>query len=831
MTPSVRPLLVPASPTALATDPETTTMTAIATVTAVLSPGKKKIRLKKKAIIASRLVGLADDRSANVGHGGNDTLLRPISILRPPAAPETDAEEAQDGGSGARTPTASGLTLTGKKGKRIGRKEREREKAKKDKEREKSQTDGVLPKLPGNLEDEFEFTFELEKDEDEDEDDEDEEEDIAFSSSSNSGQPSVGLTRGERAHIHRSLAAGVYKSTPTTPGTRTPKVRGADITGGMVDESGPKPREKKKKVRTRASKTLIHSQSFPDLKVDNTPGEGTSDTGGQGKKETKEKVRKHEVTATTPEIFKQDKRSRLIGLARKLQQLFPEQQADLGKVVNRLENRTQRRNGPEETNPVANSNGKRGKGHVRIESVSTDLPEDDEEQMEEPDGSEELDPRGRPPRKGDTLIHIFVDHSNILIGLLSHLKRHPPLKPTRIMGRPLPEIPKKSTHARSLSNSKSTPASAFSAVKPSSSRPLPVPMPTNGKKKPVPVPVPAPVLDFEGTDTYPIPLPSFATAARKNGMESRSLPSGSILNTYMLNKAGRDEDETNSDGYSTGDRDELVTAPRWPKEEPGEKEKRTPRHMWHAALALILERGRPVTRRVIVASSPLYQPMDGVERLGYEVRVYIRVPDLGDGMDRERHKDRDFKNGSGKSSGGSKSIQTSPSKSSLWSTSTPKKGLGHRRHLSGSTSAESGSGTGGKVAQLLGSSNLKSHHESTPSLATATSAKVKYREQGVDELLQLKLHQALAATDEVPEGATIVLATGDGNVGQFNEDGFLGPVRTALRRGWKVELYAWEDGLSRSWRREFGEGSEWGRKGMFRIIGMEQFASGLVESA
>lgn len=73
-----------------------------------------------------------------------------------------------------------------------------------------------------------------------------------------------------------------------------------------------------------------------------------------------------------------------------------------------------------------------------------------------------------------------------------------------------------------------------------------------------------------------------------------------------------------------------------------------------------------------------------------------------------------------------------------------------------------------------------------------------------------------------------------------------GPIRTALRRGWKVELYAWEDGLSerrnltlvfllilsllgRAWRREFGEGTEWGRKGMFRVIGMEQFASSLVE--
>ena len=33
--------------------------------------------------------------------------------------------------------------------------------------------------------------------------------------------------------------------------------------------------------------------------------------------------------------------------------------------------------------------------------------------------------------------------------------------------------------------------------------------------------------------------------------------------------------------------------------------------------------------RVVVTSSPLYQPMDEIERLGYELRVYVRVPDLG----------------------------------------------------------------------------------------------------------------------------------------------------------------------------------------------------------
>jgi len=35
----------------------------------------------------------------------------------------------------------------------------------------------------------------------------------------------------------------------------------------------------------------------------------------------------------------------------------------------------------------------------------------------------------------------------------------------------------------------------------------------------------------------------------------------------------------------------------------------------------------------------------------------------------------------------------------------------------------------------------------------------------------------------------------------------------------------------RSWRREFGAASEWGRRGMFRVIGMEQFANSLLEAS
>ena len=176
-------------------------------------------------------------------------------------------------------------------------------------------------------------------------------------------------------------------------------------------------------------------------------------------------------------------------------------------------------------------------------------------------------------------------------------------------------------------------------------------------------------------------------------------------------------------------------------------------------------------------------------------------------MDRERRRDR-----SSSLNGRNKSAQSSPANAVSFSglplpAKNQRQVLDHVRRVSGNTSAESGGGGGSGNAS--GGASIAND--------TPPQGKIKYREQGVDELLQLKLHQALAATDEVPEGSTIVLATGDGNMGQFNEEGFLGlprlffvlrqlrltprvlmigPVRTALRRGWKVELYAWEDGLS-----------------------------------
>ncbi|KAJ6494048.1 hypothetical protein C8R47DRAFT_1184999 [Mycena vitilis] len=273
----------------------------------------------------------------------------------------------------------------------------------------------------------------------------------------------------------------------------------------------------------------------------------------------------------------------------------------------------------------------------------------------------------------------------------------------------------------------------------------------------------------------------------------------------------------------------LTYLKRYPRTHLNHASSSSTSHLSHAALALVLERGRRISRRVLVTSSPLYQPMDTAERLGYEVRVYARVPDLGDGQDRlpTLRNPRWGPNGNNNSNSNGVGGDASGANANGGGSENGngngngnggggRKRKGHVRRVSGSTGSNS---TESEQAAGLGMG--------------MNAARVRYREQGVDELLQLKLHQALAALDgPPPPGATIVLATGDGNVGQFNEDGFLGPVRTALKKGWRVELYAWEEGLSRAWMREFGEWTkpvDGEATGRFRVVGMEQFAGELLE--
>jgi len=271
--------------------------------------------------------------------------------------------------------------------------------------------------------------------------------------------------------------------------------------------------------------------------------------------------------------------------------------------------------------------------------------------------------------------------------------------------------------------------------------------------------------------------------------------------------------------------------------------------LYFPALTLILERGRLINRRVLATSSPLYQNMDSAKELGYEVHVYVRVPeqpqDATSGTDHNAStNDTSSTNGPSALGLGLKNVkQRKPVNVPTLHTNTPPS-----VSVSGRASIESDPGHSPITTPRVINDNIRpqGHARSTsiPSSAnisisssfpSATSmagsanlGRVRYREQGVDELLQLKLHQALLSpdADPLPAGATIVLATGDGASGQFNEDGFVGAIRTALNKGWRVELYGWASGISNLW---WKVKDEEGKEGRLLISTIDHFAGDLLE--
>jgi hypothetical protein len=107
----------------------------------------------------------------------------------------------------------------------------------------------------------------------------------------------------------------------------------------------------------------------------------------------------------------------------------------------------------------------------------------------------------------------------------------------------------------------------------------------------------------------------------------------------------------------------------------------------------------------------------------------------------------------------------------------------------------------------------------TPSTPSAP----KWVEQGVDELLHLKMCQSLLDT-AVP--GIMVLATGDGAAAEMS-DGFLAHVERALRLGWKVELISWRQQTNGGYKsRAFKQ--QWGDQ--FTIIELDDFLEDLIDT-
>lgn len=180
--------------------------------------------------------------------------------------------------------------------------------------------------------------------------------------------------------------------------------------------------------------------------------------------------------------------------------------------------------------------------------------------------------------------------------------------------------------------------------------------------------------------------------------------------------------------------------------------------MSFANLALIMERGRQAAKRVLVGSDHL-PSVDEAERLGYEACILERVHKV-------------------------KSI-------------TPRRTIKSQKYASSFQGGSSGPET------------------------VATSGE-RWVEQGVDEILHLKILESILDT---VHPATIVLATGDAAVAEFS-GGFMKMVERGLQRGWNVELVSFSQGTSNAYRKKDFR-IRWGDQ--FKLVELDRYLEELFE--
>ena len=188
------------------------------------------------------------------------------------------------------------------------------------------------------------------------------------------------------------------------------------------------------------------------------------------------------------------------------------------------------------------------------------------------------------------------------------------------------------------------------------------------------------------------------------------------------------------------------------------------------ALVLLMERKRPVSKRVLAGSLPLVPAFEMARAVGYELNILDKV----------------FK---------AKEVKISPKGKSKNST---KQSPSIYNQSSGSESV----GTG-KNASLVNVSE-------------------KWVEQGVDEILHLKILESVV---DVEKPTTMVLGTGDGAVAEYSQ-GFFAMVERALRKGWNVELVSWGHNIGFVYKKRSFR-STWGER--FRIIELDKYAMELLD--
>lgn len=201
------------------------------------------------------------------------------------------------------------------------------------------------------------------------------------------------------------------------------------------------------------------------------------------------------------------------------------------------------------------------------------------------------------------------------------------------------------------------------------------------------------------------------------------------------------------------------------------------------ALALLLERRRTVTKRVLAGSTPEISAFEEARQVGYETCILDKVFKAKELTERQK-----------------RFAQRAMSSSS------------ERYYASGSASDGNGN---------------------VPSTDAPPAQQPKWVEQAVDEILHLKMMESLidtdvstsatAMTETATRAPTMVLATGDAAEAEYSP-GFMRMVERALGKGWTVEVVAWGANISMGYRR-MEKKAQWGER--FKIIELDEYAEEL----
>ncbi|KAM3414274.1 hypothetical protein BST61_g10928 [Cercospora zeina] len=212
-------------------------------------------------------------------------------------------------------------------------------------------------------------------------------------------------------------------------------------------------------------------------------------------------------------------------------------------------------------------------------------------------------------------------------------------------------------------------------------------------------------------------------------------------------------------------------------------------------LALLMERRRPVAKRVLAGSYPWLPAFDKAKAIGYEMNMFEKVYKARELTDRQLYfQQYDAR----RLSKGTKKPPVHPAATLIQT------------------------GTSPPVYSVLGNGIGSGSGSGTETSTAPQYAPAKMIEQGVDEILHLKMLESILDY-EVP--STMVLATGDAAQAEYSQ-GFMAMAERALKKGWTIELISWSKNISKAYLKSNWTGAWDGR---FKIIYLDDFAEELLD--